>query len=593
MTDRLQRRLGIAAGAAAIVLSTLWIYGPALRGQWLWDDDLEISGNALLRDAGGWWRGWVAPSGMDYFPLKSTAQWLEWRLWGDRVIGYHLANVALHGVGALLLWRLFAKLFAGSRSGGAWAGAFLFAIHPVAVESVAWISEFKNVLSLPPLLLAAIAWVDSYRTEAGRARTAAQLRSLAWFVVAMLCKTTVVMFPAMLLLYAWWRRGRVGWGEARRTLPFFAVSLALGAVTLRFQEVHAIGLAGAMPGLGARFTQAGWSALSYLGAAVWPFRLSAEYLPAEAAWQLWAGWLALAVLLLGLLAAPWPWRRHALLGLGWFFGNLAPVLGLLPMAYLRIAPRADHLAYVPLAGIAGMAGAALAGKAIPRLRYALIGAAGLVLAWASHSYASAFRNSEALWTLALRRSPGAWLACNNLGRELLRQGRAEEAVPLLEEAAARGPISAEVLANLGAAYERLGRTADARAKYEAAIRADPGFAGAYFDLGEICLRLGEPRRAEEALRTAVRISPNSAAIRNDLGVALSRQGRFAEALNAFQAAQRLDPALADAWLNAGNALARLNRDEEALACYREALRLDPQNAAARHNLAAVERLGWH
>ena len=136
----------VVAGAAAIALAAAWVALPALRGSWLWDDGLEVAANPMLRDPGGWWRSWSHPAGMDYFPMKDTLLWIQWRLWGGRVEGFHAANLVLHILSALLVWRVLAKL--GARFG--WLGGLLFAVHPVAVESVAWISEFKNAISLPP-----------------------------------------------------------------------------------------------------------------------------------------------------------------------------------------------------------------------------------------------------------------------------------------------------------------------------------------------------------------------------------------------------------------------------------------------------------
>ena len=143
----------------AIALAATWIYSPCLRGTWLWDDGLEIFQNPALRSPDGWWESWVRPQGMDYLPLKSSLQWLEWHLWGAQPLGYHLVNLGLHIVSALLVWRLLYLL--GLRA--AFLGGVLFAVHPVAVESVAWISEFKNTVSLPPLLLASTSPTSSVR----------------------------------------------------------------------------------------------------------------------------------------------------------------------------------------------------------------------------------------------------------------------------------------------------------------------------------------------------------------------------------------------------------------------------------------------
>jgi len=149
--------------ALLILAAGLWVYGPALRGGWIWDDVEVVTQNALLRDPAGLGKIWVAPGGPDYFPLTTTVQWLEWRTWGDDPVGYHAVNLALHILSAFLFWRLLARL--GLRQ--AWVGGLLFAVHPLAVESVAWITELKNTLSLPFLLLAMIAYVDCEKMGSG------------------------------------------------------------------------------------------------------------------------------------------------------------------------------------------------------------------------------------------------------------------------------------------------------------------------------------------------------------------------------------------------------------------------------------------
>src|SRR5258708_17931606 len=184
-------------------------------------------------DPAGWWKTWLQPEVRDCFPLKATLQWVEWHLWRDRsTLGYHLVSLTLHLTSALLLWRLLRKL--GLQY--AWIGGLIFAVHPITVESVAWIAELKNTLSLPLLLLAASAYLDF---DLHRKR-ADHLASLCWFIAAMLCKSSVVMFPLILLLYAWWKRRTVASSDILPVLPFFAISLVLGLITIWFQHHRAI-----------------------------------------------------------------------------------------------------------------------------------------------------------------------------------------------------------------------------------------------------------------------------------------------------------------------------------------------------------------
>ncbi len=587
--SRMVRALGIA-------LLATWIYSPCLRGTWLWDDGLEISQNAAIRAPGGWWEPWIRPQGMDYFPLKNSLQWLEWHLWGANPLGYHVVNLGLHVVSALLIWRLLGVL--GVRF--AFLGGLLFAAHPLAVESVAWISEFKNTVSLPPLLLASIAFVEYDRSG----RRGARFLAFLWFVAALACKTSTVMFPIVLLLFAWWRRGRVRYRDLRSAAPFFAAALAMGAATVWFQSTRAIGMAGTPIGLGPRLAQAGWSIASYARLCLWPSGLEPIYPAAPASLPAWAPWLGIGAVVVLFWIRRAGWGRHALLGTGWFLLNLVPVVGIIPMAYLRISPRADHFAYVPLVGCVGLAaagfGAALeAGKKrfesglVMQLPFAVAAAAAVgAMAIEAHAYAGVYRDEKALWTFAAERNPEAWLARNNLGKVFLQERRPAEAAEQFREAVRIQPDSPEAHANLGNALEALDRRAEARGEYAAALAIDPGFAGAHYNLGLSLLRSGRLDEAAAEFLAALKADPGHAAARNNLGLALAGSGRLPEAMEQYRLALNLDPDLPEAHLNLGNALFRLGRLEDAVGEYREALRLYPGYSGAHNNLGhALAKLG--
>lgn len=585
-----------AAKALILALLALWVYFPCLHGGWLWDDGLEVAQNAAVHAASGWWTPWVHPEGMDYFPLKGTLVWAEWHLWGADTLGYHLSNLALHVAGSLLVWRLLWRL--GVRR--AFLGGLLFAVHPLCVESVAWISEFKNTASLPLLLASALTFVEA---DQGGRRFLRPL-SLAFFVAALLCKTSVVMLPLVLLAYRLWRGRRLGRADLQAVAPFLAAALALGAVTVWFQSTRAIGASAPAPALASRLAGAGSSVVAYVRHSLWPAGVCPVYAASPGVWAGAASWAATAVALavFWMKRAGWGW--HALLGAAWYLLNLAPVLGIVPMAYTRIAPMADHFAYLPLVGLAGLAAAGASAAECALLRRsrslarpgywvapAFLGAAGL-LAWQSHAYAASFRGEKALWTRAVERNPDAWLAHNNLGRVLLEAGDLPGAEEELQRAVRLRPDSPEAHANLGNALAARGDDAQAAREYAAALAIDPGFAGAHYNLGLLYLRTRHPDHAEEEFRKTLRVDPRHAQARNNLGLALAGQGRPREAMAEFEAALALDPSMPEAHLNRGNALFRLDRIEEAAAEYREALRLDPGYAGAHTNLGhALNRLG--
>ncbi len=232
----LKRRWRELLGIVIFTLLGFLIYSPSLLGDWLWDDEADISHNLITQSPNGLWSIWFQPgTQVDYYPIKASVQWIQWHLWRNDMLGYHLTNVVLHIVNALLVWRLFNRLNLRL----AWLGGLIFLIHPANVESVAWIAELKNTLSMTPFLLAMTAYIDY--EESHRARD--YWLALGLFLAAMLTKTSMVMFPVVILLYVWWKRGRIRGSDLWHSAPFFAVSLLLGLVTVEvghwYDIIHA------------------------------------------------------------------------------------------------------------------------------------------------------------------------------------------------------------------------------------------------------------------------------------------------------------------------------------------------------------------
>ena len=617
MEPKTRERSLAALEAGAIVLGSWLALGTVLGAGWIWDDGLEVTRNPLLRDAGGLLRTWIDSPGLDYFPLKTSLQWVEWHLWGFDPAGYHAVNLALHIAGAFLLWRVLGAL--GVRL--AWLGGLLFAVHPLAVESVAWVSELKNVLSLPLVLLSFLAYLKwdnggtrfPWRVSLGHSVASSQaeattrrggrappyIASVVLFLAAMLCKTSVVMFPFVLLLHAWWKRGRVGGRDVLAAAPFLAVSLGLGLVTLWFQVHRAIvGVGMFSDGLPVRAAMAGKAVLFYAAKTAWPSGLLPIYPRWDAAhltpWQFWP-WPAIGAVFVFL----WrmrraDWARAALFGAACFILSLVPVLGFLPMAYLRISRVADHFAYLALACAAGLAAAALSripARAWP-LASILVAAVAAALVISSRAHAGIFRDEKTLWTHELQRNPDAWLGCNNLGIEMQKEGRIGDAIPLYERALRLRPDFAEAHNNFGVALADSGRVGEAMAQYERAIADKPDFADPYNNEGNVLFKLGRMREALDRYSRALRINPDYPEAQNNLANALFRSGRVGEAIPHYRLALRMNPDFPEAHSNLGAALAQTGRMADAIAQYREVLRLRPDFAEAHNNLGvALEGLG--
>jgi len=559
-----------------MALAVGWIYWPALRGGWISDDKAGIALNRELLTAEGLGRIWRGTDSPDYFPLTGTVQWLEWHLFAQNTAGYHGVNVCLHLLSAVLFCRLLGKFGVGP----AWIGGFIFAVHPLAVESVAWISELKNTLSLPLLILAFIFHID------GRRRWA-----LAFFTFAMLAKTSAVMFPAVLVLYAWWRKGRVQWSDIRAIAPFAAVSIALALTTIWFQGHRAIagvplGLAGPIP----RIALAGTAAAFYFCKCLWPAQTAFYYPKWPASPASLEHFLPLLV-----LAAffAWLWagrRRHAVFAFGSSLINVAPVAGLIPMAYLHFSWTADHLAYLAIPGVAGLAAAAagtLPGRigATTATTSAMVAGLLAFMAWTSHRWAGLFRDEKLLWSHTLSVNPRAWPAQANLGAVYLGEGRTDEAIGRYRAALRIKPDEEAVQLGLGAALLQAGKPQEASAQLRAAVAQDSRDANAHFNFGSALLALGRTSEAMDEFRATVRLNPAYPAGQYALGVILVRSGRLDEGIGHLREAVRLDPAFAQAHNDLGIALEESGQPAEALLQFSEARRLNPNSIPARQNLA--------
>ena len=616
-----------AVGVAGLILAAVLLaYFPALRGGFLWDDDAHVTG-LRLRSLLGLWRIWFeAGATQQYYPLLHTTFWVEHRLWGDSVLGYHLANAAQHAFAAWLLCAVLRRLSFPVP----WLAGLIFALHPVCVESVAWISEQKNTLSAVFYLASALLYLRFDETR----RKSLYACALILFVLALLTKSVTASLPAALLVVLWWLRGALKWKRDVLPLaPWLAIGAASGLFTAWMEE-RFIGAEGADFSCTAiqRLLLAGRAVVFYLHSLVWPGNLMFIYprwsLQLEAARNslCLVGILALAGAL-ALLARRW---RGPLAGLLIFVGTLFPALGFVNVYPFRFSFVADHFQYLACIGIIVPAAWGLwwvAGRAplgAPgRMGLLLVIPALLgVLSWRQCRsyrdsitlYRSTLAVNPSAWLMhynlavnlgmgpdhlseaiaeyesALKLKPDHWRARNNLASALLRlPGRSADAIAQFEEALRYNPDYAEAHNNLGVALEDIpGRQTEAEEHLRSAVRIQPTYDAAHANLGHLLMR--EPGSIGEAAKefeTAVRIAPDTADYHYDMANALSLEpGRLRDAVAEYQTALRLRPDFAEAHSNLGVALAHLpGRDADAIAEYQAALRLAPASADVHANLA--------
>ena len=418
-----------------LVVAVTWIYTPVYHGEFLWDDHILVTDNWMVQSGslGGLAAIWVEPDGPDYFPLTYTALWLEWQAFGDDPTGYHLVNIALHAISGLLLWRLLAEL----RLPGAWLAGLLFAVHPVCVESVAWISEIKNTLSLPFFLLACLWWVRQDEAGSGRRQAWWYGGSLTAFVLALLAKPSMVGWPMLTLLYAWWKRQRISRQDLLRMVPLLLVAVAMGLITIWYQRERAIaGEVLPIGGLLARVATAGMAVVFYLAATVWPVGLMPVYprwLKEQVTFWHLLPWVGLTFVVVLMWQNRHGWGRHAMLASGFFSLMVAPVLGFVPMSFMRVSWVSDHFLYLPMIGLVAGAVSGMIGwlqtkpSGIKGGGLCGLGLVAVLLAVVSQRDAAHWRSSEALWTYAVSMNEQAWQAHVWLGDEQLRRGHVDAA----------------------------------------------------------------------------------------------------------------------------------------------------------------------
>ena len=560
---------------ALIFFATLLAYWPTLGGGFIWDDAGHVT-RAELLSLSGLWRIWFEPGAtQQYYPVLHSAFWLEHHLVGDAPFGYHLLNILLHGTAACLLGVTLRRLAIP----GAWLAALLFALHPVCVESVAWIAEQKNTLSIVFYLCAALAYL---RFDQNR-RPGPYTLAIGLFLLALGTKTVTATLPAALLVIFWWQHGRLTWRrDVVPLLPWFACGLVAGWFTASFERTH-IGADGADFSLSLlqRALLAGRVVWFYFGKLLWPADLIFIYprwtVDSTELWQYLFPLTTLAAL--GGLVW-WSRRTRGPLAAALFFaGSLFPALGFVNVYPFIFSFVADHFQYLASIGIfaAVAAGAVRLSARLPGwIGYAAGGGVLVTLGALTWQQSESYRDVFSLYETTLARNPDCWMAHNNLGNALVEAGRADEAIAHFEQTLKLRPDFPQAESNLGDQLTRVGRVAEAIPHLQRAVQLQPNFAEAHNNLGNAFIASGRAADAITQFRRALSCRPDYAQAHYNLGLALSTGGNLSEGIPHFQEALRLQPDFADAQINFGVALIVSGRPTEALAHFAEAVRLKPE-----------------
>jgi tetratricopeptide (TPR) repeat protein len=582
-----------AAGATLIILLTLAAYLPALRCGYIWDDDVYVTRNPLLTAPDGLRRIWfTAHPYTAYFPMVNTTLRFEHRLWGLNPAGYHFVNILLHATNALLVWVVLRKLAVP----GSWLAAAIWAVHPVNVESVAWITELKNTQSTLFYLLTLLAWMKFTDEKT--------VRPWRWYALALLLygpalfsKTTASTLPAAMLLVLWLRKQPIGWRRFLQIVSFFCYGVGIGLLSM-WCEAHSGNYGEALRysyGAVGRLLIATHALWFYAAKLAWPTQLTFIYPrweinPHDPRQYIWLiGCVAVALLL-------W-WRRQAI-GRGpvaavVFFGAaLSPLLGFIPVYTFRYSFVANHYEYVASIGLIALFAGAVSSHADAwqlghTMRRTLSGALLLMLGALTWQLARTYQDPETLWRDTIAKDPQGWLGHTNLAEELFRQGRVAEATAESTTAFRLKPDIPETNCNLGSALLAAGKVDEAISHFEEAVRLQPRFTQAYISWGVALVKMGKPDDAIRHYEKALRINPEDTEAHDDLGNALLQMGKVPEAIEHYQLALRTDPDYVGAHVNLGTALLRTGKVQWAVGEYEQALRINPDYAEAHSNLGAI------
>ncbi len=601
-------RCGIIAAAAVLVALVALAYFRSLQGQFIWDDDLHVTANPTIVGPLGLKEIWTTARA-NYFPLVLTNYWVQHSFWGLNPVPYHVVTTTFHAFAALLLWRVLLAL--GIR--GAWLGAALWALHPVQVESVAWISELKNTQSAVFFLAGIWCWITWLRPSVAASasewtarqplagarshapgESAASSRrfyflALGFALLAILSKPSTVMLPVALALCTWWMGGRIDWKHIRALAPFFLLSMVAAAWTIWEQKFHS-GASGSewdqtWP---ERFAIAGRVVWFYLGKLAWPEPLIFIY----PRWAIdGADWLGNVPLMAAAFGLGWlGLKRHGrlrpvLFATAFFAALLFPVLGFFDVYFFRYSFVGDHFQYLASMGPLALVGAAV--TQLPRRAGFPVAALTLVaLGLLTWRHSGMFQNKEILWRHTVALHPECRMAWLNLGDTYSRQQRHEEAIAAFERGLAIEPNDASAHNDLGCELVLVDRVQEGFSHLARAVELKP-IAEHHANLGNALRKLGRVPEAIRHYERALQLEPDHASAHNNLGAELAEAGKFEDALRHFEIALHARPNDSATHENIANALRHLGRVQEARSHVDTALRLEPGSPLALKLLADI------
>lgn len=568
--------------SVCLIALALLAFFPTLHGSFVSDDIPLIRDNSSLNSADGLTRIWIPKENPDYWPLSYSAFWVEKQIWGENPFPYHLTRILLQALNGILLFLILRKLALP----GAWFAAAIFTIHPVQVESVAWLVELKNLLS-GVFFLSSIFFFLRWKQENQKRF---YVYALLTFALSLLSKTSTVFLPVTLLLLSFWLEKKLSWKTSWSSLPFFALAILGATLTLWVQSPND---SPSTFSLTASALEASNRSLFYLEKILWPLNLCFSYAQESISKF---GFLGIAIPLLLLIfffQRKSNWGRAGFVGFGFFLAMLFPVLGFFDSYYFRMSPVADRWQYLPMIGVICLFVSGffsiLQNNAIgEKVGMSFASCLVLILCVLSVNRSNAFQNEETLWQDTLKKNPHSAMAHAGMGFLHQRANRLQEAEISFQAALETLPNYPEARTALGEILLAEGKPVEAEREWLTALRMAPGFPPVHRLLGDFYFQAELTEKSIDHYRRALRKKPGWIPVLNRLGKALGKNGQWEEASLQFHNAQTLAPADAQAYVNLGDLYSAQGKTAQAIEEFEKALVKNPNDYETAEKLAALK-----
>ena len=593
--------------AGMFLLITVAAYYPAKDAGFVFDDDMYVTANPFMgtpEGLGKIWTGFAKDNyPHQYYPLTSTAFWLQYWIWQDNPLGYHVVNVLLHAINAVLLWRVLKSL----GMSGAWLGAAIFAVHPVHVQSVVWISELKNVLSTIFVLLSMLLFLQyfGFSTRDNTLQDPVQNKfkwhlyglGLLLFFLALLSKTATALLPIALLIVLWWKNPRLYLRNLISLVPLVILAVGFISITVYLESTRR---EAQVELYSDSFLEeclvAGRAVWFYAGKLIWPDRLVMIYHRWQVDSNEWHQYFY-PVSILAAIVILWAVRHRigkgAVAAIVYFVVAVAP-LSFAKVGFIQHSYVADHWQYWGSMGMIALAtGAAMMLAKQWRLwNWALlILAAALLISFSSLTWKQAclYESDETIWRNTLKHNSESWAAHSRMGNLSYSQGNLAQATIHHRQAVKFGPTYAQLHNNLALVLAEQNEHEEAIGHFHQALRIMPDMVVAHNNIGRLLQRVGRLKEAIDHYKQVLRIDPDNVEAHSNLGFALQRAGNPDQSAKHFRAVLRINPDSVEAHNHLGIVLAIQGRLDEAISEFREALQLDPQSDLVRKNLERVKK----